>query len=105
MIHEIALFPIKAGQRDAFQRAFREVTHLLARATGYHGHVLMQEVENPSHFNLIVRWQSLEDHQGFEASDDHDVFMTGLQAYLAAEPSVHHVRILASTNDIDILSA
>lgn len=93
MIHEIALLPVKADQVDAFKWAFHAVEHLLTRAKGHEGHWLMQGIETPSHFHLIVQWRTLEDHtQGFEPSEDHQVFMRGLQNYLAAEPSVQHVR-------------
>lgn len=106
MIYEIALLPVKTDQINSFKRAFCEVTHLLSRAKAYEGHQLMQGVETPSHFNLIVQWQTLEDHtQGFEPSSDHQVFMMGLQEYLAAEPIVYHVRTAVSTKEIDILSA
>jgi len=94
MVYEIATLPIKPDRIDAFQRAFSEVAHLLARAKGDEGHWLMQGIETPSHFNLIVQWQTLEDHtQGFEPSEDHAAFMMGLQACLAEEPVVRHVRM------------
>lgn len=93
MIYEIAVLPVKPDQIDLFQRAFGEVTHLLVRARGYEGHQLLQGVETPSHFNLIVQWQTLEDHtHGFETSKDHDDFMAVLQAYFAAEPVVYHLQ-------------
>jgi len=106
MIYEIASLPVKTDQTDSFQRAFDKVTHLLTRAKGYEGHRLMQGVETPSHFNLIVRWRTLEDHtQGFEPSRDHEEFMAGLQAYFAAEPVVYHVRATDSMKKTDIFSA
>jgi heme-degrading monooxygenase HmoA len=103
MIYEIASLPIKTDQIDSFHRAFSRVTHLLSRAKGYKGHRLMQGVETPSHFNLIVRWRTLEDHtQGFEPSSDHEKFMIGMQEYFAAEPVVYHVRSADSTTVADI---
>lgn len=106
MIHEIASFAVKADQIDSFKRAFGEVAHLLSCANGYEGHQLMQGIEDPSHFNLIVQWRSLEDHtQGFGASADHELFISGLQVCLAAEPSVHHVRMVESTNESGLFSA
>lgn len=94
MVYEIASLPIKPDRIDAFRRAFSEVAHLLSRAKGHQGHRLLQGVETPSHFSLVVQWRTLEDHtEGFEPSEDHRVFMTGLQAHLAAEPSVRHVRM------------
>lgn len=105
MIHEIATLPIKADRLGAFKAAFGEVEHLLARARGYEGHLLTQGVETPSQFTLVVRWQTLEDHtQGFEPSSDHQVFMAGLEAYLAAEPLVYHVWADGSAQEIDILA-
>lgn len=96
MIHEFAILPVKPDRIDAFKHAFAELMHLLSRARGYRGHQLMQGIETPSHFSLVVQWQTLADHtQVFEASEDHAVFMAGLQDYLAAEPSVHHVRAVA----------
>lgn len=106
MIYEIATLPIKVDRIDAFERAFGEVTHLLARAKGYEGHRLLQGVEDPAQFSLIVQWRSVEDHtQGFEPSADHAEFMAGLQDYLAAEPVVFHVRPTASSTGTAILSA
>lgn len=103
MIHEIAVLPVKPEQVVAFERAFGEVAYLLVRATGYEGHLLTQGVEKPSDFTLIVRWHSLEDHtHGFEPSEDHQVFITGLQEYLAAEPIVSHVRTVAHAAGRDI---
>lgn len=92
MIYEIALLPVYAEQVEAFRRAFAEVEPLLRRAKGYRGHMLAQGIETPEVFNLIVRWDSLEDHTpGFEASEDHRVFMLGLEAYFSDEPKVYHV--------------
>ncbi len=97
MIYEHALLPVKSDRIDAFQRAFGQVVHLLTRAKGYQGHRLMQGVETPSHFHLIVQWQSLEDHtHGFEPSVDHQALIAAVQAYFAAEPLVYHVRAAAA---------
>ncbi|MCL9799824.1 antibiotic biosynthesis monooxygenase [Pseudomonas sp. AKS31] len=92
MIYEIALLPVHIGKTEAFRQAFAEVEPLLRRAKGYGGHLLAQGIETPEVFNLIVRWQSLEDHTpGFEASEDHRLFMLGLEEYFAEEPKVYHI--------------
>lgn len=91
MIYEIAQLPVHKGQTETFRQAFADVVPLLSRAQGYQGHVLAQGIEKPELFSLIVQWRSLEDHTpGFEASDDHAVFMSGIQDYLSEEPMVHH---------------
>ncbi|WP_460142143.1 antibiotic biosynthesis monooxygenase family protein [Pseudomonas sp. S2_E01] len=92
MIYEIAVLPVYKHQVERFREAFAEVVPLLRRAKGYLGHVLAQGIETPEHFNLIVRWQTLEDHTpGFEASEDHRVFMLALEEYFCGEPTVHHL--------------
>jgi heme-degrading monooxygenase HmoA len=92
MIYEIALLPVRHEHVDTFKRAFAEVAPLLSGAKGYQGHLLAQGIETPQRFNLIVRWRSLEDHTpGFEASEDHRIFMAGIQEYLSEEPTVYHI--------------
>lgn len=92
MIYEIALLPVHKEHIETFRRAFAEVAPLLSRAKGYCGHLLAQGIETPQLFNLIVRWQSLEDHTpGFEASEDHRIFMMGLEEYFSEEPTVYHL--------------
>lgn len=92
MIYEIALLPVHKEHIEAFRRAFAEVAPLLCSAKGYGGHMLAQGIETPEQFNLIVQWQSLEDHTpGFEASEDHRLFMMGLEDYFSSEPMVYHI--------------
>ncbi|MFJ2485323.1 antibiotic biosynthesis monooxygenase family protein [Pseudomonas sp. NPDC087639] len=92
MIYEIALLPVHQQHIEKFRHAFAEVTPLLSRAKGYIGHTLAQGIETPHQFNLIVQWQTLEDHTpGFEASEDHRIFMLGLEEYFSQEPTVYHI--------------
>ncbi|MCX5508953.1 antibiotic biosynthesis monooxygenase family protein [Pseudomonas sp. BJa3] len=93
MIYEIALLPIRPTHVDTFTHAFAEVAPLLSRAKGHVSHVLAQGIESPHQFNLIVQWQTLEDHApDFEASEDHQVFMAHLTPYFSEEPTVYHVQ-------------
>jgi heme-degrading monooxygenase HmoA len=92
MIYEIAQLPVHREKTEAFRRAFAGVAPLLSCAEGYRGHVLAQGIETPELFHLIVRWRSLEDHApGFEASEDHRLFMMGIQEYFSDEPKVYHI--------------
>lgn len=92
MIYEIALLPVHKERIETFRSAFDKVAPLLSRAKGYGGHLLAQGIESTEMFNLIVRWQSLEDHTpGFEASEDHRLFMMGLEEYFSDEPKVYHI--------------
>ncbi|APO72723.1 antibiotic biosynthesis monooxygenase protein (plasmid) [Rhizobium gallicum] len=101
MIYEIAQLPVCKEHIEKFRHAFAEVVPLLSRAQGYRGHLLAQGIETPELFHLIVRWRSLEDHTpGFEASEDHRMFMMGLQEYFSSEPTVYHIEgaAFASSN-------
>ncbi|MEP7454717.1 antibiotic biosynthesis monooxygenase [Phyllobacterium sp. SB3] len=92
MIYEIAQLPVHREKIETFRGAFAEVAPLLSRAEGYCGHFLAQGIETPELFHLIVRWRSLEDHTpGFEVSEDHRMFMMGLQEYFSEEPRVYHI--------------
>lgn len=92
MIYEIAALSVREDKTSEFRQAFGEVAPLLTRAQGYRGHVLAQGIETPELFNLIVRWRSLDDHiPRFEASEDHEQFMRGIQEYLSEEPRVYHL--------------
>ncbi len=92
MIYEIAVLTVHKERIERFTHAFAEVAPLLTRAKGYLGHVFAQGIETPEVFNLIVRWRSLEDHTpGFEASEDHRLFMLGLEEHFSEEPTVYHV--------------
>lgn len=98
MVYEIATLPVRPEHVDAFGGAFAGVAHLLSRAKGYRGHMLARGIEQPRQFTLIVRWQTLEDHTPrFEASDDHQLFMAGLQDLLSDEPTVQHIQGAAFT--------
>lgn len=100
MIYEIALLPVHEERTEHFKHAFAEVAPLLRRAKGYGGHMLAQGIETPHQFNLIVRWQSLEHHTpGFEESEDHRLFMAGLDEYFSEEPTVYHVEHVGSTTE------
>ncbi|ATB64833.1 antibiotic biosynthesis monooxygenase [Pseudomonas mosselii] len=93
MIYEIAILPVQQARIDSFRHAFAEVAPLLSRAKGHISHLLAQGIETPHQFNLIVQWQTLEDHTpGFEASEDHQVFMARLTPYFSEEPTVYHVQ-------------
>ena len=106
MIYEIAQLPVYKEHAETFRQAFDEVVPLLRRAEGYQGHLLAQGIETPDLFHLIVRWRSLEDHTpGFEESDDHQTFMTGLEQYFSEEPRVYHIEGAAfATSEHDDLN-
>jgi heme-degrading monooxygenase HmoA len=98
MLYEIALLPVHPESIERCKRAFTQVEPLLKHATGYGGHMLASGIETPQLLHLIVRWRSLDDHQNFEASAEHQVFMAALEEYFSAEPTVYHIEGAAFTS-------
>ncbi|HEY1026284.1 MAG TPA: antibiotic biosynthesis monooxygenase [Pseudomonas sp.] len=104
MVYEIAQLPVLREHIEPFKRAFTEVAPLLVRAKGYEGHLLAQGIENPELFNLIVRWKTLEDHTpGFEESEDHRMFMMGMEQYFSQEPKVYHIEEVDQHSASDVV--
>ena len=67
MILEIADFRTKAA--DDYEAAMTEVAGSIAASAGHLGHSVQRSLESPDRYVLIVRWESLEAHQGFRSSD------------------------------------
>src|SRR3546814_15383178 len=62
MITEIARIEVTPGSEAAFEAAVAEVAPLLEAAKGCHGFQLQRGIERPSHYLLLVLWDSVEDH-------------------------------------------
>ena len=69
MILEIANLTIHTGQSPAFELAFAKAQRIIASMNGYLGHELQHCIEHPNLYVLLVRWQTLADHEvGFRQS-------------------------------------
>ena len=69
MIVEVATIRVKPGSEDDFQQAVRKAADIFRRADGCLGFVLTRCVEDPGHFDVVIRWRTLEDHtEGFRNS-------------------------------------
>ena len=83
MILEVAILNVRAGQGEAFTRAFRQASSLIASIPGYVSHELQNCVETPDRYLLLVQWQTLEAHTiGFRQS-------AAYQEWKARHPHVH----------------
>lgn len=71
MILEIAQIDIKPGFEQEFEDGVRRAPPLFKRATGFHSFQLRKVLELPQRYQLVVRWESMEDHVvGFGGSQD-----------------------------------
>ena len=69
MILEIAPLNIRTGQSAEFETAFMQAQAIIASMPGYISHELQRCIEYQDQYVLLVRWQTLADHeQGFRQS-------------------------------------
>lgn len=91
MIIEHAVLHIKPGEEAAFEAAFpRAIPHASASA-GFIGLEIRRSVERPSHYHLLIRWRSVEDHmQGFRESENFKKWREVIGPFFASPPQVEH---------------
>jgi heme-degrading monooxygenase HmoA len=69
MIHEIALFPIKAGLEAEFEQSMLKAREVVAAARGFVSIEWWRGVERPNVYALHLVWDSVEAHvAGFRES-------------------------------------
>ena len=91
MILERALFVIKPGQADDFEKAFAQAAPLIRAAKGCRKAEMHRGVENPDGFILLVEWDTLEDHMvGFRKSKVFGEWRAILGPHFASPPAVEH---------------
>jgi heme-degrading monooxygenase HmoA len=98
MIFEIAEIDVTPGSETAFEAAVSEAVPLFVASKGCHGINLQRGIERPSHYTLVVKWATLEDHtEGFRSSPAFTRWRQLVGPHFAAPPQVHHIRnVLAS---------
>ena len=62
MIIEVADIQVKEGTEDAFVEAVKEAPAVLRQAKGWLGMHVQRCIEAPSNFQVVIRWDTLEDH-------------------------------------------
>ena len=91
MILERAIFAIKPGQAEDFEKAFAQAAPLIRAAKGCRKAEMHRGIENPDSFILLVEWDSVDDHMvGFRESPAFTEWRTILGPLFAAPPAVVH---------------
>ena len=90
-ILERAIFAIKPGQAEDFEKAFTLAAPLIRAAKGCRSAQLHRGIENPDSFILLVEWATLEDHMvGFRESAVFGEWRAILGPHFASPPAVEH---------------
>jgi heme-degrading monooxygenase HmoA len=96
MILEIALLQIHPGQAVDFEAAFRRAQTILSSMRGYISHELQRCVEDADRYVLLVRWQTLADHEtGFRQSPQYQEWKRLLHHFYDPFPTVLHYEPVA----------
>ena len=91
MILEVAPLQIRPGQSPAFEAAFRQAQAIIASMPGYASHELQRCLEREGHYVLLVRWQTLKDHEvGFRQSAQYQEWKELLHHFYDPFPTVLH---------------
>ena len=91
MILEIAPLTIRDGQCAAFEAAFRRAESIIASMPGYLGHELQRCIEQDHQYVLLVRWNTLADHEvGFRQSREYQEWKRLLHHFYDPFPTVLH---------------
>ena len=99
MILEIAPLRIRPGQAAAFEAAFAEAQAIIGSMRGYVSHELQRCIERADHYVLLVRWQTLADHEvGFRQSPQYQQWKQLLHHFYDPFPTVLHYEVVEPRN-------
>ncbi|MEM8891566.1 MAG: antibiotic biosynthesis monooxygenase [Bacteroidota bacterium] len=95
MILEVAILNIKEGLTAAFEKDFEKAQPFIQNNPGYISHELQRCMENAHRYILLVKWESLEDHEeGFRKSANYGPWKKLLHHYYDPFPTVEHYEAL-----------
>lgn len=91
VILEVAPLQVRPGQSGAFEAAFRQAQPIISSMPGYISHELHRCIERENEYLLLVRWQTLNDHQlGFRQSPQYQEWKKLLHHFYEPFPVVLH---------------
>ena len=84
---EHAVLPVKPGREAEFETAFAEAKSIIAGMPGFRGLTLSRGVEHPETYLLLVRWDTVDDHEvGFRGSPEYQQWRALLHEFYEPFP-------------------
>lgn len=91
MILEVAILNVKPTQSNDFEKAFKKAESIISSMKGYIHHDLMKCIEVKDQYILLVKWETLEDHEvGFRQSLAYQEWKKLLHHFYDPFPVVQH---------------
>lgn len=93
MILEVAILNIKQGFSLEFETAFEKAKAIISSMKGYTSHELNKCIEIDDKYILLVRWETIEDHEiGFRKSNEYRQWKKLLHHFYEPFPTVEHYK-------------
>jgi heme-degrading monooxygenase HmoA len=97
MITEHALLPVIPGQEAEFLATMDRAKAIIAASPGFISLRVARCLERPSHFLLLVEWETLEAHtEGFRGSAAYQEWRELLHHFYDPFPVVEHFETVAT---------
>lgn len=95
-ILEVAMLNIKSGMTQDFEQNFNKAQQIISSAKGYQSHSLERCMEDDHKYILMVRWNTIEDHEiGFRKSVSYQDWKALLHHFYDPFPTVEHFTCLS----------
>jgi heme-degrading monooxygenase HmoA len=100
MILEIADIRIQPGRQAEFDAAIRHgIETVASKATGFRGYRVVQGIESPERYQLMIWWETLENHTvDFRTGPLFAQWRAIVGPFFAAPPSVEHYAPVAQSD-------
>lgn len=96
MIIENAELTISLESIEAFENDFEKAIPIFKRARGFKEIKLLRTIETLGKYNLLVTWETLEDHTvHFRNSPDFQEWRALVGSYFSLPPLVTHAKVIA----------
>ncbi len=90
MIIEHAWLHVRPGEVEQFEAHLREARPIIEGAPGCDGAEVRRQIEDGQRHLLVVRWESVEAHEAFRASEAYQRWRALTHPHYDETPSVTH---------------
>lgn len=102
MITEVARFTASPGRETEFAQAIQEGLKVIQRQPVHRRSCLMQGLEHPEQFTLIVEWESLDGKMAFRNGPEFPEWRKPFAELMAQPPESAHWNVLQDTAGVPV---
>jgi SAM-dependent methyltransferase/heme-degrading monooxygenase HmoA/ribosomal protein S18 acetylase RimI-like enzyme len=103
MILESVILNIILGKEQEFEKNFAQAEKIIIKMNGYIDHELQKSLEHKNIYLLLVKWETIEDHQiGFRKSPEYQEWKGLLHHFYDPFPEVKYFQLVGLNQEIKI---